>query len=67
MARLGNHWDTLKAHLGAIGPYLGAPRNHLVPWGTVLDAPGLHFEIPGAPRGSILSILQQICKIHENH
>ena len=39
----------------------------LLPRWIVLGAPGLHFEGPGAPRGSILSILQQSCRIHENH
>ena len=32
-----------------------------------LGAPVFHFEGPGALRGSILSILQQFCRIYENH
>ena len=39
----------------------------LLPRWTISGAKGRHFEGPRAPRGSILSILQQICQIHENH
>ena len=41
-AGLGSHWDTPKAHLGAIGPHLGAPGNHF-------GAPGDGFGRPKPP------------------
>ena len=39
----------------------------LLPRWIVLGAPGLHFEGPGAPRGSILSILHPNCRMYDNH
>ena len=39
----------------------------LLPWRAILGAKGFHSEGPGAPRGSTLLILHQICRIHENH
>ena len=66
-AQLGTHFDARRAHLGVLGLNLELRGLILLPRWTVLGAPGLHFEGPGAPRGSILSILQQICRIHENH
>ena len=38
----------------------------LVRQGSILEAPGLHFEDPGTSRGSIFSIWQQFARLCEN-
>ena len=61
MVHLGRHWDTLRAHLGALGPHLGFPGIVVVPWESDLGGPGLHFKSPGAPDGYIFLIWQRFC------
>ena len=67
----GPSWAPILTLGGPIWVFLGLNLELrgfiLLPRWTILGAKGLHFEGPGAPRGSILSISQQICRIHENH
>ena len=46
MAHLGSHWDTLRAHLGALWPHLGAPGGN---FGTLLGTQAAILRAPGRP------------------
>ena len=57
---LGSCWDTLRAHLGALGLHLGAPGNHFGALGGRFGRQGLPFRGPGAPHGHIFFDLAAI-------
>ena len=66
-AQQGTFFDTRKAILTLLGLILEFLARILAALEADLGAPVFHFEGPGALRGSILSILQQFCRIYENH
>ena len=62
MAKLGTHFDTLRAHLGVLGPHLGAPEAH---FGGLGDRFASILKLPGRPIAILFNFVSNFAE-HKN-